>query len=58
MSLSTADKQQIDLLQRKIEQQRVELLERSELIQGVQRNFETLSEMYKGTTVALFGAIA
>jgi hypothetical protein len=48
-ALSTADKEQIESLQKKIERQRLELLERSEAISSLQRNFEALSDMCKGT---------
>lgn len=46
-ALSEADKQQIEILQKKIEQQRLELADRSEAISSLQRNFESLSDMCK-----------
>jgi hypothetical protein len=46
--LSAADQQQIELLKKKIESQRIELADRGEAISALQRNFESLSDMCKG----------
>eukprot|EP00698_Gefionella_okellyi_P011656 TRINITY_DN3088_c0_g1_i1.p2 TRINITY_DN3088_c0_g1~~TRINITY_DN3088_c0_g1_i1.p2 ORF type:complete len:551 (+),score=159.68 TRINITY_DN3088_c0_g1_i1:27-1655(+) len=54
--LTSADKQTIETLQKKIEQQRLEISERSDGILSVQRNFEDLSAMCKAERKELSAA--
>ena len=44
-ALSDADKDLINTLQQRIDEQRVELESRANMVEAIQRNFETLSSI-------------